>query len=171
MPDAGWYLKSITVGPQPTATKASDLNIPRDGINLKPGERASGLTVTFTEGAAGLRGRISVAEGQRVLPGLRVYLVPAEREAVENILRFFDATVESDAGFAIGNIAPGRYWIITRPADDGDPAKVKPIRQDSSLRARVLREAGVAKKEIPFKPCERTTDYDLPYSPAPPPKQ
>ena len=107
LPGAGWYLKSITLGPQTTATRASDPNIPRDGMNLKSGERASGLTVTITEGAAGLRGRISVGEGQRVPPGLRVYLVPAEREAAENILRFFDATAESDASFAIGNIAPG----------------------------------------------------------------
>ena len=156
LPGAGWYLKSITLGPQTTPTKASDPNIPRDGMNLKSGERASGLTVTITEGAAGLRGRVSVVEGQRVPTGLRVYLVPAEREVAENILRFFEATVESDAGFAIGNIAPGRYWIIARPADDGDPAKVKPIRQDSALRARVFREAGFANKEIPFKPCERT---------------
>jgi hypothetical protein len=98
-----------------------------------------------------------------------VYLVPAEREAAENILRFFDVSAESDASFAIGNIAPGRYWIIARPADDGDPAKVKPMKQDSALRARVFREAGAAKKEISLKPCERAADYDLPYSlPAPP---
>lgn len=169
LPGAGWYLRSIASGTPTSPAKPSDRNIPRDGINLKSGERASGLTVTIAEGAAGLRGRISVAEGQRVPPGLRVYLAPAEREAAENVLRFFDVAAESDAGFAIGNIAPGRYWIIARPADDGDPAKVKPIRQDSALRAKVLREAGAAKKEISFQPCERAADYDLPYSlPAPP---
>lgn len=171
LPDAGWYLRSISLGVQPGPAKPSDRNVPRDGVTLKAGERASGLTVTFTEGAAGLRGRVSVAEGQRVPPGLRVYLVPAEREAAENVLRFFDApTTEGDAGFVIGNIAPGRYWIIARAADDGDPKKVKPIRQDSALRARVLREGETAKKEIAFKPCEQAADYDLPYSlPAPTP--
>jgi hypothetical protein len=167
LPSAGWYLRSITSGPQIKAARAPEPNIPRDGINLKSGERASGLTVTITEGAAALRGRISVAEGQTVPPGLHAYLVPAEREAADNVLRFFDATAESDAGFAIGNIAPGRYWIIARSADGGDPAKVKPIRQDSALRARVFREAEASKKEIQLKPCERTTDYDLPYSLAP----
>ena len=169
LPSAGWYLRSIAMGAQTIPTKPSDPNVPRDGITLKPGERPSNLTVTITEGAAALRGRISVAEGQRVPSGLRVYLVPAEREAAENVLRFFDsAASETDASFAIGNIAPGRYWIIARPADDGDPKKVKPIRQDSALRARVLREGEAAKKEISFKPCERAADYDLPYSlPAP----
>lgn len=169
LPSASWYLKSIILGPRTTAIKASDPNIPRDGMTLRSGERVSGLTMTITEGAAGLRGHISVAEGKRVPPGLRVYLIPVEREAAENVLRFFDAPAESDAGFAIGNIAPGRYWIIARPADDGDPAKVKPIKQDSALRAKVLREAGAAKKEVSFQPCERAADYDLPYSlPAPP---
>ena len=170
LPSAGWYLRSITMGPPIKSSRAAEPNIPRDGINLKSGERASGLIVTITEGAAGLRGRISVAEGQRVPPGLRAYLVPAEREAAENVLRFFDAAADSDAGFAIGNVAPGRYWIIARSADDGDPAKVKPIREDSVLRARVLREAEASKKEIQFRPCERTTDYDLPYSLPVPPK-
>ena len=170
LPGAGWYLRSITMGPPIRTPRATDPNIPRDGINLKSGERASGLTVTITEGAAALRGRISVAEGQHVPPGLRVYIVPAEREAADNILRFFDAPAESDTGFAIGNIAPGRYWIIARSADDADPAKVKPIRQDSALRAKVLREAEAVKREIQFKPCERTTDYDLPYSLPVPPK-
>jgi hypothetical protein len=170
LPSAGWYLRSITMGPQIKASRIPEPNIFRDGINLKSGERVLGLTVTITEGAAALRGRISVAEGQRVPPGLRAYLVPAEREAADNVLRFFDAAAESDAGFAIGNIAPGRYWIVARSADDGDPAKVKPIRQDSALRARVLREAEASKKEIQFKPCQRTTDYDLPYSLAPAPR-
>jgi hypothetical protein len=164
LPDAGWYLRSIALGAQTIPTRPSDPNVPRDGITLKTGERASGLIVTFTEGAAGLRGRISVAEGQRVPPGLRVYLVPAEREAAENVLRFFDAAAETDAGFVISNIAPGRYWIIARPADDGDPKKVKPIRQDPALRARLLRESETAKKEVSFKPCEQAADYDLPYS-------
>lgn len=169
LPSAGWYLRSITIGTPTTPPRPSDPNVPRDGITLKSGEQVAGLTVTITEGAGGLRGHISVAEGQRVPPGLRVYLVPAEREAAENVLRFFDAPAESDASFAIGNIAPGRYWIIARPADDGDPAKVKPIRQDSALRVKVLREAGTPKKEISFQPCERAADYDLPYFlPAPP---
>lgn len=164
LPSAGWYLRSITMGPPIKSSRAAETNIPRDGINLKSGERASGLIVTITEGAAALRGHISVAEGQRVPPGLRAYLVPAERESADNVLRFFEAAVESDAGFAVNNIAPGRYWIIARSADDGDLAKVKPIRQDSALRAKVLRETEASKREIQLKPCERPTDYDLPYS-------
>lgn len=163
LPGAGWYLRSISIGNPTTTVKASDPNVPRDGINLKPGEKVSGLNVVLTEGAARLRGHLSAAEGQHVPAGLRVYLVPAERENAENVLRFFEAVVEADAGFAIDNVAPGRYWIIVRAPSDGDPSKAKPIRQESALRARLIREAETLKKEISFKPCEQSSDYDLPW--------
>jgi hypothetical protein len=171
LPKAGWYLRSIAIRTPTTTAKPSDPNVPRDGITLKSGERVAGLVMTITEGAGGLRGRISVLEGQRVPPGLRVYLVPTERDSAENVLRFFEAAAEIDASFAIGNIAPGRYWIIARSADDGDPTKVKPIRQEAALRSRVLHEAEALKKEISFKPCERATDYELPYSSPATPRQ
>jgi hypothetical protein len=160
----GWYVKAITVGP-------NGPNIPRDGIALKSGDRITGTIITITEGAASLRGHISVAEGQQLPPGLRVYIVPAERESAENVLRFFEVRAESDGSFAIGNIAPGKYWIVARPAEETEPGTVKSIRQDTAFRSKVLREAEASKKDVPFKPCERTTDYDLPYSPAPTPKQ
>ena len=164
-PARGWYVRSITIGPAQTAAgRNSTLAVARDGITLRPGEHLSGLTVTITEGAARLRGHITAAEGQRVPASLRVYLVPAEREHAENVLRFFESAAEPDASFAIDNIAPGRYWIIARTADDGDPAKVKRVREEPALRGRVIREAEVLKKEISFKPCEQSADYELPWA-------
>ncbi len=164
LPGAGWYLRSIAIGTPITTSKPSEPNIPRDGLMLKSGEKVSDLTVTITEGAARLAGHISAAEGKRVPAGLRVYLVPAERENAGNVLSFFEAPVQSDATFAIDNIRPGRYRIIARAADDEDPAKVKPIRQESDLRARVISEAEASKKEISFKPCEQSADYELPWT-------
>ncbi len=102
---------------------------------------------------------------------MRVYLVPAERESIENVLRFFEAADEGDGRFAIANIAPGRYWIIARLTEAIDSTRVKLIRQDSDFRARVVREAESLKKEVSFKPCERTVDYDLPYAQIKLPKQ
>jgi hypothetical protein len=169
-PASGWYVRSIAIGPTQTA-RNSNLAVARDGITLRPGEHLSGLTVTITEGAASLRGRISVAEGQSLPSRVRVYVVPTERDSAENVLRFFESRAESDGSFTIGNIAPGRYWIIARSADDGDPTKVKPIRQEAALRARILHEAAALKKEISFKPCERATDYELPYSSPATPRQ
>ena len=167
---SGWYVRSIASGPIQTARNSS-LAVARDGVTLRSGEHLSGLTVTITEGAASLRGHISVAEGQSLPTRLRVYVVPAERDGAENVLRFFESRAESDGSFTIGNIAPGRYWIIARPVEESASGAIKSIRQDTTLREKVLREAEALKKEIPFKACERTTDYDLAYSPGSAPKQ
>lgn len=169
LPEPGWYLRAVTMGAPPSVPKVSGPNIPRDGLSVKAGDRVSGLSIIFAEGAAFLGGHISAPEGERVPAGLRVYLAPAERDSTDNVLRFFEANVDSSAGFAIEHIAPGRYWLIARLPDENDPKKVKPIRQDAALRARVLGEAEARKKEITFKPCEQTTDYVLPWVASPRP--
>jgi hypothetical protein len=169
LPGSGWYVKAITIGSteqrQP-ATKTTGPNIPRDGINLKSGERVSGLTVTIAEGAASFRGRLTVAEGQSLPTNLRVYLVPAEKESADNVLRLFEARTESDGSFVIGNVAPGHYWIVERAADESEPAKVKPLRRDSVLRSQVLKEAERTRNEIQLQPCQRMVDYEMRYPPA-----
>jgi hypothetical protein len=55
--------------------------------------------------------------------------------------------------------------MIAQPAVESDSKSVKSIKSDSAFRSKVLRDAEALKKEITFKACERTTDYDLPYSP------
>jgi hypothetical protein len=173
LPGAGWYVSAISlVNPdqKPPVRKATEANIARDGLALKPGDKVSGLTVTITEGAASIRGSVSVGDGQRLPQNVRVYLVPAEREASENVLRFFETRVENDGTFTVGNITPGRYLIVARPAEENDPLRLRPIKQDSALRAKLLHEAEASKKEISFKPCERTVDYDLQFAPAVLPK-
>ncbi|HEV8371497.1 MAG TPA: carboxypeptidase-like regulatory domain-containing protein [Pyrinomonadaceae bacterium] len=165
-PASGWYVRSITIGAtQTVAGRAASHVVARDGIILKSGERVSGLTVTITEGAASIRGRISVAGDQSLPPSMRLYLVPAERDSSENLLRFFEGTIANDGTFAMSNLAPGRYWMIAQPAVENNSHSVKSIKSDSAFRSKVLRDGETLKKEIVFKPCERTTDYDLPYSP------
>src|SRR5205807_2283224 len=65
-PASGWYVKSITIGPA-----AKLINVTRDGLTLKTGEHASGLTITVAEGASQLVGKIAPAEGQSMPPNLR----------------------------------------------------------------------------------------------------
>lgn len=171
-PASGWYVRSIaTSATQTVAARAASLVVARDGIILKSGERVSGLTVTITEGAASIRGRISVAAGQSLPPRMSLYLVPAERDSSENLLRFFEGAVANDGTFVMGNLAPGRYRMIAQPAVEGDSNSVKSIKSDSAFRSKVLRDGEALKREIAFKPCERTTDYDLPYSPPTSPKE
>src|SRR5207253_2757199 len=68
-PASGWYVKSITIGPA-----AKLINVTRDGLTLKTGEHASGLTITVAEGASQLVGKIAPAEGQSMPPNLRAHL-------------------------------------------------------------------------------------------------
>jgi hypothetical protein len=170
-PASGWYVRSIATGPtQTVAGRNASLAVARDGVNLRSGEHLSSLTVTITEGAAGLRGRISVAEGQHLPARTMVYLVPTERESTENVLRFFETRAEPDGSFTVGNIAPGHYWIIARPMEENESGPAKSIRRDPALRAKVLHEAEALQMEIPFKPCEQTADYVLAYAPAAAPR-
>ncbi len=168
LPGSGWFVRSIMIGspPNATATNRPDSKITRDGITLKSGERVSGLTVTIAEGAASFRGRVTVAEGQSLPPNLHVYLVPAEKEGSADVLRFFETRADTDGSFVMGNIAPGQYWMIERPADDGDPLAVRPIRQDSALRSQVVKQAEKTRNEIQLQPCQRIVDYEIRYPPA-----
>ena len=168
LPGAGWYTRELTLD-QPdqkgTVNRAAVPNIVKNGIAVKSGDKAPAVTITITEGGAGFRGRVVTAEGQNLPPALKIYLVPVEREHAENVLRFFEAGMATDGTFAIGNIAPGRYWIIAQPGEAIDANTLKSIQSDSALRAKVSRDAEAVKKEISFKPCERTVDYELPFSP------
>ena len=157
-PGSGWYVRSITVDPV-----AKNPNVPRDGLTLTPGEHISGLSVTITEGAAKLSGHISTGEGQSRSTLVRVYLVPAERDAAENILRFYEARPEVNGSFAVDNVAPGKYWIVSRPAEVNDQASTKSVRQDAALRAKIFQDAEALKKAVTLKPCEEVTDFVLPY--------
>jgi hypothetical protein len=168
LPGAGWYTRELILD-QPdqkgTVNRGAVPNIASNGIAVKSGDKAPSVTITITEGGAGFRGRVVTGEGQNLPPALKIYLVPAERENAENVLRFFEGGIAADGTFAIGNIGPGRYWIIVQPGEAIDANTMKSINNDSALRAKVLRDAEALKKEISFKPCERTVNYQLPFSP------
>lgn len=159
LPSAAWYFRSVALGPN---TKATDWKVISDGVSVK--QSVSGLTLTISEGAAGLGGRIAVAEGQRLPSRTVVYLVPAEKENATNLLRYFEARAESDGAFNIRNVVPGDYLIHARAAE-GDPPGMISIREDPDLRTAVTREAEKAKQSVTLKACERLENYELAYPP------
>jgi hypothetical protein len=89
---------------------------------------------------------------------------------VDNVLHFFEAQSESEGRFAIGNIFPGRYFIVSRAPEETEPATVHMIREDSTFRAQILRDATAMKKEVSLKPCEQSLDYELSYAKTQAPK-
>ena len=130
------------------------------------GDRLSGLIVKVAGGAASLKGQITTAEGA-TLPGRSyVYMVPAEREKSQDVLRFLSAPVSPDKTIMLHNIPPGRYFIVVQPAlDDVRPTLTKlRLPNETETRARLRREGEAAKTEIEFKPCQNITDYQLPFS-------
>jgi hypothetical protein len=156
VPAAGWYLRNLSFA-------KPDVNIARSGLPVRAGESVSGVTIAITEGGASLRGRLTVPESETAPQNLRVYLVPSERDQADNPLRFFEDVVAGDATFAIGNIAPGKYWLLAQAPERVDERTVKSPRSDGDLRAKLLKDAGALKNEITFKPCERTVDYEFRY--------
>lgn len=170
-----WYLKSISwpssVAP---AAKATPANRPFDAARnwtiLKPGDRLSGLTITLAEGAASLHGQIDLAEGQKLPLRVFVYLTPAEPEKADDVLRFFASLVLADGSFALGNLAPGRYWVIARAAGENESNVLAKLRlpDEAEARAKLRHDAAAAKIETEFKPCQNVADYRLPFRPAAP---
>ncbi|HEY2963966.1 MAG TPA: carboxypeptidase-like regulatory domain-containing protein [Pyrinomonadaceae bacterium] len=168
-----WYLQSITFAPTPVAgakVASKPIDATRVWTNIKPADKLSGLTITIAQGAASLRGNLALGEGEQVPARLFVYLVPAERERAEDVLRYFAAPVSPEGKITLNNIAPGRYWILTQTVSDDTLAPLAKLRLplETETRARFRREAEAAKTEIEFKPCQNVTDFQLPLKPAQP---
>jgi len=164
-----WYLQSISLRPSAApAEKATQANRPvdaaRNWTTLKPSDRVSGLIITLAEGAASLKGQIKVAEGQKLPPKLFVYLVPAEVEKAEDVLRFFAWPVAADGSFALNNLPPGRYWAIAKALAENESNVLSRLRlpEEAQARAKLRKEAEAAKTETDLKPCQNVTDYQLP---------
>lgn len=163
-----WYLQSISL-PAPTGPNQTPINRTQDAvlnwITLRSGEQLSGLVVTIAEGAASIRGQITIDEGSLVPQRLYVYLVPAERDKAEDVLRFLAAPIAPDRTIALNNIPPGRYLMLLKPPLDRVRPTLSKLRlpDEATTRATLRREAEEAKIEIELKPCENVVGYQLPY--------
>jgi hypothetical protein len=166
LPHLEWYLRAITQpGPAP-ANRPVDVS--RQGLMLRPGERAMGLVVTVAEGAAFLSGKvIRSVEGARLSARLRVHLIPAESGSADDALRYAETAVEGDGRFELGHLAPGRYHLLARPAPDEESPErsVRPAAWSAESRAKLWREARAAKAEIELQACQRVMGYVLRYEP------
>ena len=63
------------------------------------------------------------------------------------------------------HLAPGRYYLLSRPASDAESSEAppRPAAWSAENRAKLWREASAAKVEIELKACQRVTDYVLRY--------
>ncbi len=139
LPDENWYVRAISVEGKPSAPSARrvaappPVNVARNSATLKPGEKLAGMTVTIAEGAAGLRGQVDQAGGAS--NKIRVHLIPAEKEAADDVLRYAQATVDGAGGFQFKHLAPGRYYLLAKPV------KNEPARRRRVFKLGIIRSA------------------------------
>jgi hypothetical protein len=161
-----WYLKSVLFMPSETASAKTGkaLDAARTWTTLKPGDRLSGLTITLARGAASLRGHIDLSKGETRAEKLYVYLVPAEREAADDPLRFYGAAVTGEGKAALNNLAPGRYLVFAQGATDESVSPLARLRSPdaTAYRTRLRREAEALKTEIGLKACQNLDDLKVP---------
>jgi Carboxypeptidase regulatory-like domain len=182
LPSESWYIRAIVLpntpatpatAPAKSAQPAKSTPPASNLIAVKTGAHLTNVNVQIAQDAAALRGRVAsaaeAAEGaQQLPPNLKVYLIPTERERAEDVLRYGEAQLGSDGTFALLNLAPGRYWIIARPAPESEsPERTpRPLAWDADTRARLRREAEAANTTIELKSCQRVGDYLLRYGAA-----
>jgi hypothetical protein len=164
-----WFIRSITLpgvavgSTAKTAAKPAvsvPLDVGRNGLALKGSERLNGLMITVAEGAAAVAGRSKPAAGAALPAHLLLYLIPAEREQVDNVLRYAEARVSSDGAFSLKNLAPGKYWVLARAAEKTE-AVVGLKAWNANERAKLRREAEVANLAIELQPCQHLANYEV----------
>jgi hypothetical protein len=168
LPDENWYTRSITI-PSPAADRQpqAGLNlrdISRAGLEIKSGDKVTGVTVTVAEGAAGLSGKVVAEKKGASLPSrLRVHLAPVDAALANEILRYAEVFMRNDGSFAFNNLAPGKYWLLARPVPDDEPVDrpPRPLSWDSAERARLRIDAEKKKIEVELKPCQRLKDFSF----------
>jgi hypothetical protein len=160
-----WYLKSLSFAPSETAnTKAGKpLDAARTWTTLKPGDRLNGLTIILAQGAASLRGQIALSDGESLAEKMNVYLVPAEKEAADNPLRFYVESVTAEGKVSLNNLAPGRYLVFAQEATEPmSPSTKLRSPDETAYRLKLRRTAETVKTEIELTPCQKLTDLKVP---------
>ena len=123
-----WYLQSITMNTAPRR-KPQKIDAAATWTALKSGEQLTNIIITLAEGAASIRGSLELAEGAAAPAGMVVYLVPAEPDKAEDVLRFFVTEIASDGTFALNNLPPGKYLAVTQTNVDAQIATLTKLRQ------------------------------------------
>lgn len=171
-----WYLRAMTLHPAaapktagktPAAGQAvvnQTFDLARNPLALKLGSRVAGVNVVLAEGAASMRGHVAAGENGTLPRGMIVYLIPAEKDQAENVLRYFTAPVSDDGTFVVTNLAPGTYWALPRQNNANEAQVMSRLRlpEGAEDRAKLRRDGEALKASIELKPCEDMGDYQVP---------
>jgi hypothetical protein len=165
-PSEDQYLRSISL--LPTTPNAKPTDISKNPINIKSGEKITGVTVTLSDGAASISGRVSIPKDDPTpLSRMRLHLIPAEPDSADNLLRYFESSPLPDGSFKFTSLAPGRYWIIARPLVEEESTEnfQRPLAWDAADRMGLRFEGEASATVLELNPCQRISDYVLGYNP------
>ncbi len=155
--EENYFVKSINVPPAAkTATAPLDPN--KNGLQLKAGENLKDVMVKLTEGAASVSGRVTTTSNK-----LRIHLIPAEKDAGDDVLRYAEVTTNSDGTFRFSHVAPGSYWLLAKPIDPqiSEEIPASPIAWDAALRIKFRREAELNNHKIDLSLCQQLNDVTV----------
>lgn len=165
-PDHRYYARSVSR----TGPDGAPIDLGKTELVVATGEALKDVSVTIANGAAALSGRVQPAlkGGKSKMYG-RLYLLPAEPENAEDLLRFRDVEIGDDGNFAVANLAPGRYLLLAEllSADAPIDPNRTPTAWDAAARAKLRRAAESANTIVELKPCQRLTDYVFRFTPIP----
>jgi protocatechuate 3,4-dioxygenase beta subunit len=166
LPAEHLYLRAIAL--QPPDPKAKAIDAVKSGVQLKSGDKITGVVVTVGEGAAKLSGTVITDPANKPPEAkMRVHLVPVEPDAAEDVLRYFEADVSAEGGFAFTNLQPGKYWLVGRETSDSEQgdADRKAVALDAGARTALRFEGEASGKVIQLTYCQIVGDYRLKYVP------
>ncbi len=168
LPDENWYVRAMTPdGKAPVAATARraaaspPINLARNGVTFKAGEKLTNATIAIAEGAASVKGNVAAGQDAKPIDKMRVFLVPAEKEAADDVLRYAQTTTTADGGFHLKNLAPGRYLLLAKPMRSHESSDARPVAWDQVQRAALRKEAEAAANTIDLQPCQRVNDHKL----------
>ncbi len=161
--DEKLYLRSMTMPgavvkvAAKTVAKPTILDVARNGLTLKSGEKLTGLVVKAAEGAAAFGGKIKSANNAPLSPNLHVYLIPTERERLDDVLRYSVGTANQEGAFQLTNLAPGKYWVLV----SSEAATEKNKFWLPADRAKLRRLAESLNQMVELTACQRLVNYEL----------
>jgi len=153
-PTDDWYVSTIALG-----SGARRTDVASKGIAISAGQIVSGLNVVMKNGAAGFSGDIIPTAGAALSTDLRVWLVPAEPNRVDERLSFAETEADNNGSFKFKNLAPGSYRIIAHAFHEKDSNGL--AADTAEGRRRLLREAGDRAPLVELHPCEKQKGYRL----------
>ena len=164
LPSDEAYIRSIDrPRPQPGAA-ARAANTPPESIALADGENLSGLTINAVGGGGSANVHAELTGFDRensIVP--HFYLVPSEKERADDTLRYAESSISDDGLFVFRNLAPGKYFLISRALKD--PREVRPLFWDGHERVSMLADGAAGGLALEIKPCQSNKDLAVKLGP------